>query len=224
MLIATDITERKETEAQLRKALLEREMLLKEVHHRVKNNMQLVISLLSLQTRYIEDGVATKVLEDTQNRIMTIAMLHEKLYHSENLGRIDCGDYLREIVDHLCGLYDTSQTEVTTCIEGDVQTGTDTAIPCGMIINELVSNALKHGFPQGRAGQVCVDLRCDAAGSYILTVSDNGVGVKEDLDMDNPQSLGLQLVASLVQQIDGTVEIDRGEGTTFKIKFMHHGD
>jgi PAS domain S-box-containing protein len=218
LLVATDITERKITENRLRDSLKEKEVLLKELHHRVKNNLQIITSLLSLQSKYVKDKRALQMFEDTQNRVMSMAIFHEKLYLSEDLARIDFADYVRSMMSDLFSYHGIPLDRIQLDI-ADVGLGVDTAIPCGLIINELVSNSLKHAFPKGRKGKILVRLQPDDGGGFVLTVSDDGVGLPKGLDMAATESLGLQLVGALVRQMGGSMEVARSGGTAFVIHF-----
>jgi PAS domain S-box-containing protein len=216
-----DITERKWAEEQIRAALLEKEILLKEVHHRVKNNLQVVASMLRLQARYLEDAKAKAMFEDSQRRVASMSLIHEKLYRSKDLARIDFREYITELVDNVTALNGggSHRREVRLDV-GEVRLDVNKGIPCGLIINELVSNALRHGFPEGRDGEVTVSMHRDESGGIALSVKDNGVGFPGHIDFRNTKSLGMQLVVSLVSQLDGTIELDRSEGTAFKIAFQ----
>jgi PAS domain S-box-containing protein len=215
-----DITERKRVEKQIQASLREKELLLKEVHHRVKNNMQVISSMLSLQSAYIQDQKSLEVFHESENRIRSIGLIHERFYQSKDLSRIDFGEYMRNLAAHLFHFYGARSAGIRLRINaGNVFMNLDTAIPCGLIINEIVSNSLKYAFPEGnKQGAVEIDLRTDD-GKFVLTVGDNGVGLPSELDVRNNKTFGLQLVATLIDQIDGRLEIDRVGGTTFKIEF-----
>ncbi len=217
--MAIDVTERNRAMEKLTASLKEKEVMLKEIHHRVKNNMQVISSMLRLQAGYIEDPKALELFQESQNRVKSMALIHEKLYQSQDLARIDFADYLRNLTNHLFRSY-SGRADITLNIEvSDVRLGVDAGIPCGLIVNELVSNALKHAFPNGRPGQITVALRREN-GTYVLSVKDDGVGFPKDVDFRNTPSLGLQLVNTLVSQLDGSVElISNGAGTEFRIEF-----
>lgn len=208
------------TEDQIIKSLREKEVLLKEIHHRVKNNMQIISSLLNLQSGYVRDKGAAEVLKECQGRIMSMAMIHEKLYQSGSLAGINFEEYLSFLVDDLFHTYGVDRQRVEVKIEvGQVMLDIDTAIPCGLIINELVTNSLKHAFPQGRVGNIVVRMEQDPEGTYIIEVSDNGLGLPMDLDVENSTTLGLLLVKTLVGQLEGKLDILNGNGACFKITF-----
>jgi len=215
-----DVTGRRRAEAQLRTSLREKEVLLQEIHHRVKNNLQVISSLLYLQSRSVEDESVLAVLQDSRSRVRSMALVHEKLYESPDLAHIDFADYVRTLVDHLIQSYEVDMRAIRLRVNvAKVLLGIDTAIPCGLIIHELVSNALKHAFPQGGGGEIHIELSRED-NRFTLTVSDNGVGLPEGMDFRNSGSLGLQLVNTLVEQLEGTIELDRSEGTRFTIVFV----
>ncbi|MGZ8937554.1 MAG: CHASE4 domain-containing protein [Halobacteriota archaeon] len=217
-VFSRDITERKRAEEQIITSLREKELLLSEIHHRVKNNLQIVSSLLSLQSDYVTDADALAMFRESQQRVKSMALIHEKLYQSEDFAHIDFSDYLAALSSYLVSSYHLPSVRLVT--EG-CTTSVDitAAIPCGLIVNELVTNAFEHAFPDGRAGTITVSLCTDEAGTHVLSVSDDGVGFPEDLDFRNTKSLGLQLVTGLVNQLDGTITLDRTKGTTFIITF-----
>lgn len=212
--------QRLQTEDQIKASLKEKEVLLREIHHRVKNNLQIISSLLNLQSRYIKDKQVLHVFKESQDRIKSMALIHKKLYQSKNLARIDFAEYVRSLIADLFRSYNADYDLITlkTNID-DVFLGIDTAIPCGLIINELVSNSLKYAFPEGGQGEIRIDLHSEKEGKFSLIVSDSGVGFPKDLDFRNTESLGLQLACTLVDQLQGTIGLDRTGGTKFKIAF-----
>lgn len=219
-LILRDITERKREEAKLKSSLQEKEILLKEIHHRVKNNLQIISSLLNLQSGHIHDPRALEVFKEGQGRVRSMALIHEKLYQSDDLARVDFYEYISNLAAYLFRSYEVNSGAVTLNVESeDVMLGVDTAIPCGLIINELVSNSLKHAFPGGGGGSITIRLRPADSEHLTLTVSDDGVGLPPDFDVRNTPSLGLQLVNTLARQIGGEVEVADGAGAEFKITF-----
>ncbi len=216
--ITRDVTERERTEAQIRASLREKELLLSEIHHRVKNNLQIVSSLLSLQSNYVTDADALAMFRESQQRVKTMALIHEKLYRSADFAHIDFLDYLAALSSDLVSSFHRPSVRLVT--EGSAKSvNITTAIPCGLIVNELVTNALRHAFPDGREGTITVSLSMDDAGVHVLSVSDDGIGFPEDIDFRNTNSLGLELVTALVNQLDGTITLDRTKGTTFTITF-----
>jgi two-component system, sensor histidine kinase PdtaS len=214
-----DISDRKMVENKLRESLKEKEVLLKEVHHRVKNNLQIVSSMLNLQLDRLTDRQAVASFMESQNRVRSIALFHEKLYQSRDLARIDVGEYLRGVVTGLFATYGADPGNVSLRVEAeDVPLDVDGAISCGLIVNELVSNALKYAFPDGRRGEVRVGLRREGS-DVVLEVVDDGTGLPADLDLDDPGTLGLKLVSILAEQVRGTIEVRRSPGTRFLIHF-----
>ncbi|WP_292612883.1 sensor histidine kinase [Methanobacterium sp. BAmetb5] len=217
--IARDITERKKMEDELRISLEEKEMLLREIHHRVKNNLMIISSLLNLQSRYIKDKQVLDVFKDSQNRARSMALIHDRLYQSSHLKRIDIGDYVQTLAGDLFRTYatDSARIKLNFDIE-EVMVDINTMIPLGLIVNELLSNSLKHAFPGEREGHIDIGFHSQDH-SYQLTVSDNGVGFPEDINYKDTKSLGLRLVNILTDQIDGTIELKREAGTKFIIEF-----
>ena len=196
-------------------------MLLREIHHRVKNNMQVISSLLRLQSDKVKDQQYAEMLKESQERIKSMALIHEKLYQSKDLAKIDFSGYITSLINSLFRSYgiDTGRIETKLNVE-DVSLGLDHAIPCGLIINELVSNSLKYAFPEDRKGEISVTLRSVTENEIELIVSDDGIGIPEDLDIRNTDSLGLELVAILAEdQLKGKIDLDRTGGTTFRILF-----
>jgi PAS domain S-box-containing protein len=215
-----DITERKKDEEKLRAALEERGVMLQEIHHRVKNNMQIISSLLRLQSRYAKDDKVQEVLNESQNRIRSIALIHEKLYQSHDFSRIDFSDYLTRMITHLFAIYEVDSRRIKYQVDAkNVQLDIRQAIPCGLIINELITNALKHAFPGGREGEVVVRMRMSDGNGYELAVKDNGVGLPKGFDLRQKESLGFQIVSDLVKQIEGSIEIRRDAGTEIIIRW-----
>ena len=205
----------------LKASLEEKEILLKEIHHRVKNNLQVISSLLKLQSGYIEDERYAEMFKDSQERVKSMALVHEKLYQSEDLARIDFAGYIESMVQELRRSYRSERAGIgiKTEIEG-IRLGVDYAIPCGLIINELVSNSLKHAFPDGKGGEVKIAMQQVGRDEVELEVSDNGIGLLEGVDVRNAESLGLRLVSILSEeQLRGKMELDRTEGTKFRIRF-----
>ncbi len=213
-----DISVRKDAEERLKSSLKEKETLLKEVHHRVKNNMQVISSLLHLQSRYLTDTKAIDAFKASIDRIRSMALVHNKLYQSESLSRIDVSDYAQDLSRDLFNAYSLDNRVSLNMDIDPVSLTIDTVLPLGLLINELLSNSLKHAFPDGRTGRI--DVRLTTEGDQLtLAVSDNGIGLPEELDLANAESLGMQLIMTLVEQLDGRVEIDRDRGTQFQINF-----
>jgi two-component sensor histidine kinase len=215
-----DITPRKQAEEALRASLHEKEILLKEIHHRVKNNMQVISSLLSLQSRHLTDKAAIEMFRESQQRIRSMALVHEKLYQSKDLSRIDFSKYIESLIMFLFHSYRVNSDLVRMKTEvRNVLLDINSAIPCGLIINELVMNALKHAFPGGRKGEIIVSLQPSGDDRFILSVSDDGVGFPAGLDFHKTETLGMQLVTMLVDQLDGTISLERKRGTRFEVIF-----
>lgn len=216
-----DITEQQQAEEQIKSSLHEKEVLLREIHHRVKNNLQIISSLLNLQSQHVEDSKALEMFTESRLRVRSMAMVHEKLYRSDDLSRVDFKDYVRSLSYHLFQMYGVTPDKVTLDMDiEDVLLDINTAIPCGLLVSELISNALKHAFPEGRTGAVTVKMKPIENGDIELRVSDNGVGLEGGLDIKNTESFGLQLVDMLTEQLQGTLSIDRNGGTTFTIRFQ----
>ena len=216
-----DITRGKEAHDQIKASLREKEILLQEIHHRVKNNMQIISSLLKLQSKYIKEKKYRVLFEESQNMIRSMSLIHEKLYNSRDISRIDFKDYINDLVNNLFRSYDVNGSVIRSRINiDDVSPGMDMAIPCGLIINELVTNSLKYAFPDGRKGEINIAFRQNHSNIYELFVGDNGVGISRDLDINNTNSLGLRLVTMLVNdQLEGEIDLKRENGTNFSIKF-----
>lgn len=218
--VQRDITERKRAEEQIKASLKEKEALLKEIHHRVKNNMQVISSLLSLQSEHIKDKEMLGMFKESQARIKSMALVHEILYQSEDFANIYFDKYIEALAQEVFQIYGVQAERVSLKIEAeDIPLGIDTAIPCGLIINELVSNALKHAFPDGE-GEIEIKFCKIDEHEAALLVKDNGIGIAEDVDFRKTESLGLQLVTLLVEeQLGGCIVLDRSGGTEFCITF-----
>jgi len=211
---------RKKVEAQIKAQLQEKDVLLKEVHHRVKNNMQVISSLLNLQSRRVKDPAVFEMFKESQRRIRSMALIHERLYQSSDLSRIEFSQYLRNLTTHLFHSYQVDASRVQLKLEAEeVQLNINTAIPCGLIVNELVSNALKHGFPEGRKGELEIGLSAVPEDGYVLKIKDDGVGFPEGLDFRKTETLGMQIINTLVEQIGGRLELSREKGTAFRLEF-----
>lgn len=220
LILMADITDRIKKQELLNTSLTEKEALIKEIHHRVKNNLQIISSLVNLQSGNVSDKNALSALNETQARIRTMALIHEKMYRSTDLSRINLAEYISNLTKALFSIYNTNQFPVSLNLNlaENVKIDMDTAVPCGLIINELVSNSLKHAFPGGRKGEVTVGLTKNDS-RVILTVSDDGVGFPPDLDHRSTETLGMQLVNTLTEQLDGNINIVNENGTMVKIDF-----
>lgn len=217
--ICLDITEQKIAQKGVEESLKEKDVLLREIHHRVKNNMQIVSSLINLQAHRLDDLETKTALKESQNRIKSMAMIHEKLYQSDDLSHINFADYVENMVRGLFYSYNVEEQVELVLDVDEVQLNIETAVPCGLIISELVSNSLKYAFPPSGNGKIRISLQ-KQGDEYELTLGDDGVGFPEELDYRKTESLGLQLVNTLVNQLEGEMELDRSQGTEFKIRFI----
>ncbi|MBM3943281.1 MAG: sensor histidine kinase [SAR202 cluster bacterium] len=218
-LVQNQLAERQKAEEALELALNRQDALLKEVHHRVKNNLQLITSLLSLQADSIPEGPMRRVFDDCQNRIRTVALISERVYWSGNLTKIDMPEFVHRLADGLLRSHNSVDLVKLTVFVDVVSLDVDTAVPCGLILNELISNSLQHAFPNGAQGELSVSLSEADTSNLQLRVSDNGVGLPADVDLDSEKFLGLNLVKILAEQVDGTVTVSRKEGTTLTTVF-----
>jgi PAS domain S-box-containing protein len=221
--IFRNITEKKQEAEKIKQSLKEKEVLLKEIHHRVKNNLQIISSLLNLQADFIKDKPAREKYNESIGRVKSMAIIHELLYRSKSLSSIKLGDYVRELVSYISKTYNIAKgvkVEMNINVSNDL-IEMDKAIPCGIIINELLSNAFKYAFAKRSSGTIKVEFNelKNQKFKYELFVSDNGVGLPKKFDFINPSTLGLQLVQTLTQQIGGKLEVSSKKGTTFKIRF-----
>jgi len=218
---ALDITDRKGIEDQLRNSLKEKEILLREVHHRVKNNLQVIYSLIAWQSDYIQDPESLGLLKECQNRIQSMALVHEELFRAKDFANFDFGEYIKNLVGSLHQSYKVPGEKISFTINArNISLEIDQAIPCGMIVNELVSNAIKHAFPGDRCGTICVEIQECGEQRLQLTVADNGVGLPSTLDHRGTETLGLQLVCLLAEQLHGKADFLRENGTRFEFVFQ----
>jgi two-component sensor histidine kinase len=221
--ISEDITERKQTEDKLKSLLKEKEVLVKEVHHRVKNNFMVLSSLLGLQSQQIEDKTVQAMFMKSKDRIRSMSLIHERLYRSQDLTHIDFSEYIRTLADDLYQSFGADPAQIPLVIQAEkVTLNLDQAIPCGLILNELLSNALKYGFPSGWKGEGRIDvtLRRISEDEIELAVKDNGIGLPIDCDFRKSTSLGLQIISLLAEeQLAGKLAVDRNEGTGFSVRF-----
>jgi two-component system, sensor histidine kinase PdtaS len=215
-----DITDWKESEDKIKHALAEKDVLLKEIHHRVKNNLQVVSALIELQIHYMKDTNSINTLRDSQNRIRTMALIHETLYRSHDLARVEFPTYIKKLVNALFDSYTIKEETISVTYDIEpIELGVDTAIHCGLVINELVSNTFKHAFPDGRKGEISIEFYRQET-SYYLNYSDNGAGIPEGIDFQTTESLGLKLVNLLVtEQLEGCIEMIREHGTRYRMTF-----
>jgi PAS domain S-box-containing protein len=216
-----DITERRQAEAQMKRALKDNEVLLREVHHRVKNNLQVICSLLRLQARYTQDDSLLQVLRDCRERVYAMALLHDQLHRARDLSSVDLSEYLKNVASSLFCSYgvDSARIELRLHLQ-NITVAFDTAIPCGLIVHELVSNSLRHAFPDGAGGRVSLNLRARTGGRVELTIADDGIGCHECTGGTSGKSLGLRLVTLLAEQMEAGVERSTTEGTQYRIRFQ----
>ncbi len=223
-----ELRQRKRVEKEIKGSLNEKEILLQEIHHRVKNNLQIISSLLNLQIKNIKEESTLALFRDCHNRVRTMALIHEQLYQSHDLTKIDFEEYTKNLTRHLFSIYHkTINHVILKIVIKDISFNIDTAIPCGLVINELISNSLKYAFPENRRGQITITLKKSSDSKtkgkkqgYDLIVSDNGIGLPNNLNYRTVESLGLKLVNILVKQLNGSIKLSRKQGTSFKITFQ----
>lgn len=221
VFVDTDITSGKLLQKQIEESLKEKEVLLKEIHHRVKNNLQIIISLLNLQSGYIKDETTLKAVQDGQNRVRSMALVHEKFYQAEELSEIDFGEYVEKLTQYIYQSYGDKTDRVKMIIESDhVGLDMDTAMPSGLLVNEIVSNAYKYAFPGDARGEIRISIR-KQDGKIIYRIADNGVGLPPEINLEQSESLGMQLIQALTAQLDGELSVSREKGTEFKISFAY---
>jgi two-component sensor histidine kinase len=218
--ITQDITERHKAEQAVENALAEKEVLLKEIQHRVKNNMQVMISLLQMQSLRVKDPVDAKLFKDSQERIRSMALVYERLHQSSDLSRISLKHYVTSLVTGLVHSYNLSPVTPRTIIDvPDIPVSLDIAIPCGLIINEVISNSLKYAFPDDRCGTIRLKIEYTNP-KMVLTMADDGIGLPEKVIVGRTSSMGMQLIFSLVEhQLGGKIKLDRSGGTRYEIVF-----
>jgi PAS domain S-box-containing protein len=218
--MATDVTASKRVENDLKSSIHEKETMLREVHHRAKNNMQVIMSLLNLQSRYLNNPEIQEFFKESQERVRAMVLIHEMLCNSSNEARIDFNEYSRSLVGGLISAYSPNQSNLQVEMRiSRVMVGLETAVPCGLIIHELVSNSLKHGFPDIRSGTITINFDRDETGLCTLVVGDNGIGLSNGLDREMPGTLGLSLINTLAKQLQGAVDFTCTSGTACKITF-----
>ncbi len=218
-----EIEERKEAENRIRQALHEKDMLFKEIHHRIKNNLQAAASLLNFQASRLADKKAQSAIRESENRILSMALIHEQLQQMENTARVHAGEYVKTLVERLFETYGVSSGKVRLSVKAaDTTLNNDTVVPMGLIINELVSNSLKYAFPGNRKGEIHVSLTRSQDGTFRLKVADDGVGLSEDVGVGKSGSMGMLLVKSFAEGLSGTVEICRIGGTAVTITFREY--
>jgi two-component sensor histidine kinase len=205
-------------ETQLQASLNEKEILLKEIHHRVKNNLQIISSLLRLQLKNLEDAAVSGLFNECQNQIQSMALIHDQLYRNHDLSHINCYEYIRNLVKHLFRCHGVTDSAIQFTLDIDnIFLSIDQAIPWGLIINELVTNALKYAFPNAQ-GQLWIRFT-QIENAFVLTVSDNGIGIPASTDICNTTTLGMNIVCTLTEQLNGHIRLESDSGTTFHITF-----
>lgn len=215
-----DITESVDTEKQLRDTLQEKEVLLGEIHHRVRNNLQVISSLLNLQARSTDDRYVRQAFDESQRRVQSMALIHQQLYEANSFTRIDLADYVRRLANHLFRAFGATTEGVTLDLDIEsVSLAVDRAAPCGLIMNELVSNSLKYAFAGNRPGRIYVRAQRQPDQSILLTIGDDGPGLPSEIGLWSTKTLGLRLVRTLVRQIDGELEVAGPPGAEFRIRF-----
>jgi two-component system, sensor histidine kinase PdtaS len=224
LCVARDISERKRAERLIVDSLREKEVLLKEIHHRVKNNLQVISSLINMQTWNLRDPASRAALEECQSRVMAIALIHEKLYQSRDYSRVPFSDYGRSLAANIFHTTGVSPQNIRLNVEfTDLSLAVDKAIPCGLILNELITNALKHAFPNDRQGTIRVVMQNAGPRVVELVVTDDGAGMDPAFDAAKATSLGMQLIYTLVEQLEGKLEIFHEGGTSFQVRFPVDG-
>ena len=218
--LAIESNERAKAEDEIKRSLRDKEMLLREIHHRVKNNMQVISSILFLQAKKSKDPALIEGLIESQNRVKSMVMIHEKLYKSEDLATFNYGEYIKDLTSFLFRSYSLDSSRIRLDLDvGDIILDTDTAVHCGLIINELVSNSMKHAFPGDRNGCISISFQNSGEGTYTLIVKDDGVGISDESLVENKGTLGMQLIETLTDQLDGKMDISNNNGSAFKIQF-----
>lgn len=222
LFVDTDITESKKMANQIVASLKEKDLLLKEIHHRVKNNLQIIISLLNLQSGYIKDEETLKAVREGQNRVRSMALVHEKFYQSDELGEIDFKEYTVKLCHFLKQSYAEQDAPINITVNAEeIGFDMDTAMPCGLLITEIVSNSLKYGFPGKREGEIQIDFKKIPEKKVMMTISDNGIGLPDDFEIEKSESLGMQLIIALTSQLDGEVIYSGENGTKFTVTFTY---
>jgi two-component sensor histidine kinase/PAS domain-containing protein len=221
LFVDADISATKKMQEQIQRSLREKDVLLKEIHHRVKNNLQIIISLLNLQSGYIKDAATLKAVKDGQLRVRSMALVHEKFYQAEELLEINFGEYIDKLCQYLYQAYGDRTDRIKIKLNVDpVGLDMDTAMPCGLLVNEIVSNSYKYAFPDGYSGSITIDFhRLD--GAVQLKIQDDGIGLPAGFLFESAESLGMQLIQALTSQLDGNVEVDRKNGTAFSVIFPY---
>lgn len=221
ILLVSDVTEKKKNEIEILYSLKEKEVLLKEIHHRVKNNLQIISSLLSLQSSYLPDQASQEIFIESQNRIKSMSLIHEKLYQTSDLSSISLGDYVEELINYLIVTYENRSTLLSYELNSDdIILHIDTAIPLGIIFNELITNSIKHGYNHQLEGKIQITINKDTSNIISIKYSDDGTGMKDDIDIHKTKTLGLSLIVNLVEQLNGNLEFKNiNPGLEYSITF-----
>ncbi len=221
IVYSQDITDRRRAEEQVKASLKEKEILLEEIHHRVKNNLQIMYSLISIQSEYIKNEKYKKIFKDFQNQIMSMSLVHENLYRTKDLNKIDLNDYINNLISSLFTSYGIKSSKIIVKIDVEnVYLGVNNAILCGLIINELVSNSIKYAFPGNKRGEVKISFHLKGKKKFQLIVNDNGIGLPKGIDLQSTESFGLQMVNELVRgNLHGDISVNRTKGTEYQINF-----
>ncbi|NEP83297.1 MAG: PAS domain S-box protein, partial [Okeania sp. SIO3B3] len=219
-IIVRDITERKQAEEQIKQSLAAKEVLLKEIHHRVKNNLNIISNLLDLQSHSITDEILLHLFNDAKKRIQTMGLIHEQLYKGNHLGKVDFSEYIKQLVNNIFFSCQSNYNRINPIIKVDaILLNLETAVPCGLLINELLMNTFKHAFPEGRVGEVQIAMSKDIDQKLVLEVCDNGIGIPSTVNWETSNSLGLKLVRLLAKQLNGTITFDTSKGTSVSLIF-----
>ncbi len=222
VFVDTDITASKVLENQIKASLRDKDILLKEIHHRVKNNLQIIISLLNLQSGYIKDEQTLKAVKDGQSRVRSMALVHEKFYQADELTEINFAEYVDKLCQFLFQSYGDKTDRIQLTVNADkVAFDMDTAMPCGLLINEIVSNSLKYAFPDERNGEIKIELRKLPDQMVMMSISDDGIGLAEDFTIEKSETLGHQLIIALANQLDGELNVSHENGTSFSVTFKY---
>ena len=220
LVLANDVSELLEGQREIKDSLREKETLLKEIHHRVKNNLQVITSLLKLQSLHVQEPQLLYIIKETQNRIMAMSFAHQKLYQSKNFSDVDFREYLEKIVHQIIHIFATESKNVNITMNSEsVKLGIETAIPCGMLVNEVITNSIKHAFPNDEKGEIKIGFKKADGDYYRLTISDNGIGMSDKINIAEAKTLGLQLIETLAKQIDAKLELHRNNGMEYCVTF-----
>ncbi|NER36527.1 MAG: PAS domain S-box protein [Oscillatoria sp. SIO1A7] len=220
LAMVEDISDRKQAQAKLQESLEEKEVLLREIHHRVKNNLHVIANLLDMQSDYTEDEAAKTILLESQNRVRTMAKVHQQLCQSDNIARVNLREYIENLVEKLLAVHKINPYQVQLILELEpIAVNLETAIPCGLLINELVTNSLKYAFTEGHIGEILIQLQSGQEQQLHLIIGDNGIGIPEEVDWQQTNTLGLRLTNILARQLKAAIELDRSKGTCFRLAF-----